>query len=74
MVDNLLLKEGKVFVPASYALVPSLLDLAHGMGHDGIKKKHYTVSVQISISLAIAASSWNISAIVKSVNGTKLSI
>jgi len=40
VVDNLLLKEGKVFVPASYALVPSLLDLAHGMGHDheGIQK------------------------------------
>jgi len=38
VVDNLLLKEGKIFVPASYALVPSLLDLAHGMGHEGIQK------------------------------------
>lgn len=38
LVDELLLKDGKIFVPASYAIVPSLLDLAHGMGHEGIQK------------------------------------
>lgn len=34
----LLLKDGKVFVPASYAAVSSLLEFAHGMGHEGIQK------------------------------------
>ena len=38
VVDKLLLKEGKIFVPASYNIVPTLLDLAHGMGHEGIQK------------------------------------
>jgi len=37
-VDQLLLKEGKVFVPASYGTVSALLELAHGMGHEGIQK------------------------------------
>jgi len=38
MVDQLLLKNGKVFVPASYDVVPSLLEFAHGLGHEGIQK------------------------------------
>jgi len=38
LVDQLLLKEGKVFVPASYGTVSALLELAHGMGHEGIQK------------------------------------
>jgi len=38
MVDQLLLKDGKVFVPASYDVVPSLLEFAHGLGHEGIQK------------------------------------
>ena len=38
IVDQLLLKDGKVFVPASYAAVSSLLEFAHGMGHEGIQK------------------------------------
>ena len=38
IVDHLLLKEGKVFVPSSYPAVSSLLEFAHGMGHEGIQK------------------------------------
>lgn len=38
MVDQLLLKDGKVFVPATYAAVSSLFEFAHGMGHKGIQK------------------------------------
>ena len=38
-MDQLLLKDGKVFVPASYDVIPSLLEFAHGLGHKGIQKK-----------------------------------
>ena len=38
VVDQLLLKDDKIFVPASYSIVSNLLELAHGMGHEGIQK------------------------------------
>ena len=38
VVDQLLLKDDKIFVPASYSIVSNLLELAHSMGHEGIQK------------------------------------
>lgn len=38
ILDQLLLKDKKGFVLASYAVVSSLLEFVHGMGHGGIQK------------------------------------
>lgn len=49
IVDQLLLRDGKVFVPASYAAVSSLLEFAHGMGHEGIYKTLHRLRSDFSI-------------------------
>uniref|UniRef100_A0A0A9CM28 Integrase catalytic domain-containing protein n=1 Tax=Arundo donax TaxID=35708 RepID=A0A0A9CM28_ARUDO len=38
VVDGLLTKDGKVFVPQSSGLIDAVLTLAHGLGHEGVQK------------------------------------
>jgi len=61
MADQLLLKDGKVFVPASYSMVPSLVELAH-------------VFARTFTSQVLASLSWISFGIVKCASGTRPSI
>lgn len=37
-IDELMTKDGKVFIPCTLPLLQSLLDQAHGTGHEGVQK------------------------------------
>jgi hypothetical protein len=73
VVDQLLLKDDKIFVPASYSIVSTLLELAHGMGHEGIQKTLHRLHSDFHIQVTVG-SSWILFGIVRSVNATKQSI
>jgi hypothetical protein len=38
VVDGIVVREGHIFMPASSKLWPTILEQAHGMGHEGIQK------------------------------------
>ena len=38
LVDGLVLRGTQVFVPATSPLVPTVLELSHSVGHEGIQK------------------------------------
>ena len=40
-VDGLLLKNNKVYIPETSPWAQAVINIAHGVGHEGVQKKHY---------------------------------